>query len=243
MERVALGWIDAGSVRGEFMHSVLSLSQYEQRQPDDRYELVDFIRMTGAYIPDNRNKLVRLAREAEVDWLLMLDADESFGSDLLRILMRSADSNARPIVTGLYANIAQFDMSGGVQVINMVFGEIEDGQYRSLAAEGVVPFRVDAFGTGVCLLHMSVFDHVEEPWFWLDTLLATGKSEAQLVTEDISFCRKAREAGYELWCDPLADVTHWKSMPLTSSTVREYLTNRDKAEASLEATANAPRDA
>ena len=233
-ETVAVGWIDGGGTRGEFTHSILALAQLELQNPSDRYEIKDFIRWTGAYIPHNRNALVREAKSMGYDWLLMIDCDESFNADLLRILMRSAQENTRPIITGIYTNVVEFDVSDGAVVSNMLFKELEDGQYASVEPDGPSPFKIDACGTGLMLINLSVFDNIEEPWFWLELIVPEGKDKPQMMSEDISFCRKAREAGYEIWCDPLAEATHWKTLPMKSSTVRDFITKGNDVRQTLE---------
>lgn len=36
---------------------------------------------------------------------------------------------------------------------------------------------------------------------------------AEVLGEDYSFCRLARKAGFEVWCDPLFDVHHYGEYP------------------------------
>ena len=50
-------------------------------------------------------------------------------------------------------------------------------------------------GTGCMMINLEVFDHIEEPWF-----LTTNTAEHR-ETDDLYFCRKVSEAGFELWVD------------------------------------------
>jgi GT2 family glycosyltransferase len=55
-------------------------------------------------------------------------------------------------------------------------------------------------GFGCCLIKASVFRNLAPPWFVYDV----GKNKG----EDIYFCEKARDAGYEIWVDPSVRPRH-----------------------------------
>ena len=65
-------------------------------------------------------------------------------------------------------------------------------------------FRCNALGTGFLLIKLSVFEKIPIPWFNF------GRDEnAELVYgEDTFFCRKAIEAGFDVWADPNLGVKH-----------------------------------
>jgi hypothetical protein len=235
MARVLLGWSDAGSVHGLFAQSLLGLQRFELTQPVPDYTLDDITRISSIYIQDNRNDLVDLLLARGDDWLLQLDTDESFPPTLLRQLMRTADPVTRPIVVGLYANVSTDAANGSMCIVDHIFGEREDGQYTPVVPpENLQPFQVDAAGTGVFLTHRSVFERIAPPWFWLEKIqLPNGK--IQTMNEDIAFCRLAREAGFPIWCDPLAEVVHWKTLPLVASSMRGFLARVDAVKATVSA--------
>jgi GT2 family glycosyltransferase len=47
---------------------------------------------------------------------------------------------------------------------------------------------------------MEVFEKLEKPYFTLD--------ESRPAMEDVVICEKAREAGYDIWCDPTIKIGH-----------------------------------
>ena len=53
------------------------------------------------------------------------------------------------------------------------------------------------------------------------------------MNEDLSFCRFARTAGVRLWCDPLAEAHHNKTVPLLPSTMRSFLQNVNEQKAAM----------
>ena len=65
------------------------------------------------------------------------------------------------------------------------------------------PFKVKSGGFGVCLVKFEVFKKLEWP-YWKNVLVE-GDIE---MGEDIYFCKKAREAGFDIWCDPLVKCNH-----------------------------------
>lgn len=229
MEKVVVGWPDGGSVASLFCTSMLAMLHYELSEPDDRYEIESFSARTSIYIQENRNNLVHTLLKTDADWLLQIDGDESFPRHLLRRLMITADADERPVVVGLYTNTAVVDAEdGSIQLVNCVYREHENGQYQNVnPPEHMMPFQVDAAGTGVMLCHRRVFEALEYPWFWME-LFEDEDGKRQMMNEDLGFCRSVRAAGFPIWCDPLAEVVHWKNLPLVPSTTREYLKNADK---------------
>ena len=49
--------------------------------------------------------------------------------------------------------------------------------------------------TGCLLIRMRVFDKIPKPWF------STRIEGEKIQGEDYYFCDRAREAGFEIWCD------------------------------------------
>jgi hypothetical protein len=66
------------------------------------------------------------------------------------------------------------------------------------------PFRVKAIGGGLLLINTDVFKDVPQPHFWYEV----NKNGAITMSNDWYFCIKAKEHGYDTWCDPNIDVKH-----------------------------------
>jgi hypothetical protein len=220
MEKVLIGYPSGFSVNALFMQSMLMLQRFELTTKNDKYELVGEEGELGLYIAENRNKLVQYAQELKVDWLLQIDSDISFQEVLLRILMRTANKDTRPIVAGLYVNVGDVRGDGGFEALNCIYREVEDGKYTTIIpTEDLQPFEVDAVGAGILLCHMSVYDKLEYPYFE-NGVFINEDGGRQFTNEDIGFCRRVKQLGYPIWCDPIADVVHWKTLPLISSQFR-----------------------
>jgi GT2 family glycosyltransferase len=233
MDKVFIGYSSGGSVSARFTKCLLDLQAFEIKSPGDRYELISIDHAQGLYIQENRNKVVEMARASGADWLLQLDTDISFSPELLRIMMRYASPSRFPIVTGLYANLGEADSDGAFNVVNCIYGEAPNGQYVTLnPPDNMQPFEVDACGTGVFLTHLSVYDKIPFPWYWL-ALFKNPDGSMQTMNEDIAFCRMAKAAGCWILCDPLAEVVHWKTLPMRSSQFKQMYDNAMRTMADL----------
>ena len=75
------------------------------------------------------------------------------------------------------------------------------------------PFTVDYTGFGWLLIKKGVFEHEGMPYPWFAPKMQIFESgEVQdMCGEDVSFCLDAKEAGFEIWCDPRIRVGHEKT--------------------------------
>lgn len=143
--------------------------------------------MPGSLIPQQREDLVLEVLRGEFTHILWLDTDMRFPPDtLLRMLEREKRIVAanyvqrrKPFRPVTYPSFATPDVR--------LFTEVSDS--------GLV--AVDAVGFGCVLTVVDVFKKLPEPWF-----AAAWVSETQeFVSEDVYFCRRAREAGEQIWID------------------------------------------
>ncbi len=65
------------------------------------------------------------------------------------------------------------------------------------------PFKVKYCGFGCVLVKMKVFEKLEWP-YWKNEF----KPGQITKGEDIYFCDKAREAGFDIWCEPKVKCSH-----------------------------------
>ena len=75
------------------------------------------------------------------------------------------------------------------------------------------PFTVDYTGFGWLLIKNGVFESEGLPYPWFAPKMQVFESgEVQdMCGEDVSFCLDAKEAGFEIWCDPRIRVGHEKT--------------------------------
>lgn len=232
-EKVLIGIPSGGSVHATFLQSLTRLQRWEYQNPNDRYELIDIVNRTGLYIQENRNNLVKDARDLGADWLLQLDSDYSFDPNFLQMIMRNADKDGKNMIFGLYSNIGAFKKDGSFEVIDCIYRETSDGKFQNISIKDNGQLvEVDASGTGLFLSHVSVYDKIPYPWFWV-TLFQNDDGTTQMMNEDLSFCRFARMSGFKLWCDPMAEAHHYKNVPLLPSTMRSFVKNINDQKAAM----------
>ena len=153
-----------------------------------------------------RNLLVGWLKE---DWLLMMDDDMSFPPETLERLL----SWDKPIVSGVYFQSRTHPIPHIYQ-----YSEVKDGKYfyRSLKKEVAeylykhkdmlqdqpcavtLPreealIECDGVGGGCLLIHKSVFEKLEHPYFKCVI--------GQHAGEDFYFCRNAQQAGFKIYAD------------------------------------------
>lgn len=71
------------------------------------------------------------------------------------------------------------------------------------------PFKAKTVCNGMMLVKTEVFDKLEWP-YWRNLFKPGGKE----LGADLYFCKKAREAGYDLWVDPKVKCEHFKTVGL-----------------------------
>ena len=188
-QKVGIGICNQGSVRSSTMLSLLGII-FETRNT-----LFHVIERQGCYIEENRTWIVREAQRANCSHLLFLDSDIVCPPDTLTRMLAS-----KKLIVGANYNERRLPLSSTVKFSD------GNGQLIAMPVERIphTLFSCAAVATGCLLTKMSVFEHVPSPWFKCeyndDGTLRTG--------EDVFFCAHAKEAGFEVWCDPTLVVRH-----------------------------------
>lgn len=151
----------------------------------------------GTYVDMNQNDLVATAIDQKTDALMLVDSDMHFPMNIVeRLLARN-----KPIVGCVYrARRAPHDFMGR----RLDGGAIDEN------AQGCA--EMDYIPSGMMLIRSYVLRQMAYPWFFL----TYGDKHADFVGNDVNFCRKARSAGFKVWCDFDAsfDVSHIASVPI-----------------------------
>jgi GT2 family glycosyltransferase len=145
--------------------------------------------------------LADIALEWGALWLLWLDADQTFPPDTLtRLLAR------RKAIVG--ANCRRRDPD---KIVPTAYIE-QDGGLEPVLPSGDDVQEVANLGLAVCLTHANVFRKIGQPYFF-DQMLPDG---IHAIGEDVSFCRKARAAGFPVFVDHALSraVGHMSSVEL-----------------------------
>lgn len=138
------------------------------------------------------------------DWERMcwLDADIEFSpEDVAKLWNLDAD-----IAVGLYA----------MKRHDLPLSAWRNGKLVNLGECPKEPFLVDYAGTGFFMLKRHVVETLansaesyEGPHGRVPGLYMTPIHNDGFESEDYHFCRKARDAGFEIWADPSIKLKHW----------------------------------
>lgn len=87
------------------------------------------------------------------------------------------------------------------------------------------PVQIESAGFGFMCVKQGVFESLSRPWF--QSVNHTMKDEKTgeefsfpVMGEDMSWCVRVKEKGYDIWLDPTVRLTHHKQMKLTWEGIR-----------------------
>lgn len=167
-------------------------SIFDLKVPDG-YEL-DFQYFYGYQIDQIRNLIADWG--IKYDYLLCVDSDIVLPADCLEKML----SAKKDIISGLYiqripnSQILEIYEQSPVGMSNMNFEKIRDS--------GLI--KIAACGMGCCLINSNVLRKLPYPHFVYKSAI----SHAHTFSEDIYFCCKAREHGFEVWADTSIRCDH-----------------------------------
>lgn len=148
----------------------------------------------GSNIAFNRNRLTVTFLKSECDWILYLDDDQILLPGTIDRLI----AHGKDVVSGVY-------LCRDYPFLPLVFGrENEDGKvgFRECKADetGLIP--IVSAGAGCLLVHRRVIETLTFPYWTI------GQIQPDALSDDIDFCRRVRQAGFEIWCDLDTRVGH-----------------------------------
>jgi GT2 family glycosyltransferase len=194
-EHIAVGYVHGGTVRAEFLASLLAVARKHGGARVD----VFLAAPSGPNISEARNLVVRrFLTECRAPWLLMCDTDMVFGPADVDRLVAAADPLRRPVLGALC--YAQDGTTGDKQptmyelVQEPGGGQVGFARYKIWPQDACMP--VSATGAAFLLMHRDALAAVEKasgdraaPWF-RESVIGSA-----LVGEDMTFCLRCAAAG------------------------------------------------
>lgn len=142
----------------------------------------------GRFVFEQRNDI---ARNMVGDHLLFIDSDMAWQPEDVSALV----AVGKDIVGGLYL-LAVFEQEGDViRLMGNIPGE---------------PFQCAAIGTGFLLINRHVIETMLAPEFVRENGLPFDPLKEGWGSDDISFCLRAKKAGFQVWCHPEVKLGHVK---------------------------------
>ena len=152
------------------------------------------IQARGANIAENRNGIAERALAMGAEWIFYVDDDQVLAPDTLINLLK----HDKDIVAGLY-------VSREAPFIPHVYDREDERGFcfpRLLNPFDGGLVQVKAAGSGCMLVKAKVFEKLEKPWWRLGQITSDGWGD------DLHFCHRSREAGFEVWADLNTLVGH-----------------------------------
>lgn len=155
-----------------------------------------------------RNQAVADMLAGDFSHLFFCDDDVHLPEKCITELLRTN----KPVVGGCYPSIktnAPGDLDAAPYVVVK-----HQGQWLKNWFKGSM--RVQAVGTGCVLIRRAVFDKVSFPWFRWGEYWTPGIAELQQQSDDLDFCTRADEAGFQVWANGDIRCGHVKPVDISN---------------------------
>lgn len=203
-------------VHGSTMECLMDLMQ---RMWDTEVR-IDRCKNETSVIHFGRNRIVKSVLAPEVphpDFLWWIDMDLEFDPDsLLRLF-----SHQKMFICGNYARRYPPHLPT-VGRVNKEVGLYETISKAELEKGGLIP--VDSATGGFTLVHSSIYKKVSYPWYefgFVEGVDIKHPWELIDIGEDVYFSQKARQAGFDIWCDLDIPLAHFTTSKLTKKEMLE----------------------
>ena len=153
----------------------------------------------GSLIYTSRNNLALQAMQLETDYVLWLDSDMVFYQDILVDMKNEMEEKGLDFLSGLYFRRTPpfspvlFDKLDIDEDCNCTWTD-----FKEIPKE---LFKVGGCGFGAVLIKTDVLFAVQCKYETMFTPVGN-------MGEDLSFCWRARQCGYDIWCDPDIELGH-----------------------------------
>lgn len=141
---------------------------------------VDMFPLGMSLVYTAREEMVKAFLQGEYDALLFVDSDMVVPVDLLTKLIE-ADKD---IVSAL-----AFKRTPGYEPCIFKECSEQDAKFYLNYPKGLI--EIEGVGMACILIKRRVFEAIPKPWFFPHKILG----------EDLSFCARARNAGFKIYCD------------------------------------------
>ena len=203
-DRVVVGYVHPGTVRAEFMASMLALAPVRTLPVQ-----------SGPRISEARNLLVRRFLDGDAAWLFMVDTDMVFAPDAIGRLIAAADPAERPVMGGLTYCPGLLGPEPDPTMFQRVDVAGQPGLIHYRHWEPGECVQVTATGAAALLIHRSALEAVAKtaddpaaPWF------CESRLGGSLIGEDLTFCLRCDAARIPVYVHTGVQFGHMKTTML-----------------------------
>lgn len=178
----------------DFVDSLLKLCQHLQREGINYHTEI----LSGTLVYMARNKLASKATCEGYTHLLFLDSDMVFDESIVETLCFSG----KDFVCGAF-------QSRRAPYGSCIFSSLKP--VRRVKEYGMEPFQVEGCGMACTMISTEIISEVQSRY---GNPFDPDKIDGITFGEDTAFCWRARQCGFEIWCDPTARVGHIAHVPI-----------------------------
>ena len=173
----------------------------------------------GSLVYNARNNLARQAIKAEADWVLWLDSDMVFAPDLLQRMLKVCTENDIDFLTALCFRRKPPYTPCLFERLDKVG---KGASYTALLSVPEGRFQVGGCGFAGVLLSTDVLISVSAKFNgrMFDPFEGFG--------EDVAFCWRARQCGYDIWCDSDIEMGHVGQTVVTRSYFEAFMNGNNE---------------
>ena len=181
----------------DYVHAdfVVSLSKL-QSELSRRHVAYDVEIIAGTLVYYARNRLANKAINEHYTHVLWLDSDMVFNEQVVDDLMEVG----KDMVCGAF-------VSRRPPYGPCVYTSIEKNKVAKVKDWGLKPFRVDGCGFATVLTSVDLLQAVTQKF-------GTCFQPTDYYGEDLAFCWRVKQLGYEIWCEPTVRVGHIAHVPV-----------------------------
>lgn len=159
----------------------------------------------------------------QYDYIMWIDSDQVFEPEQferLLITMEAPENKKLGIISGVYLKSAGTENNPmqTTSVINFDHPDFPGHQAGFLTLNDIERKRklipVEFTGMGFMLVRYGVFESLDYPWFIPLSYSYDNDKVVGYISEDASFCKRAKDAGFLTFIDPTVIVGHEKPVIL-----------------------------
>ena len=175
--------------------SVQSMLKLEKHLTEEKLRH-DFALEAGTLVYIARNSLASRAVNEGFSHILWLDSDMVYTEDIVETLQFCG----KDMVCGVF-------QSRRPPFYSCIYKDLRLKSLERFHSYPKEPFRVAGCGFGAVLMKTEIVQRVMDRF-------GRPFTPTEEYGEDLAFCRRAAELGYEIWCDPCVRVGHIAHIPV-----------------------------
>lgn len=182
----------------------------------DEKDMVQFTVCEGSLVYDSRNKLTKLAIDGGFDYVLWVDSDMVFKPDLLMRMLAVTEEHDFDFLSALCFRRKPPYKPVIIRQLSVVDFIPHAEPYEPYPEDDF--FEIEASGFGCVLTTTKILKAIQDKDFLpFSPLPGWG--------EDYSFCIRARDLGYKLYCHSGIKVGHISQMIIDEDIYKEAIKN------------------